>query len=230
MILTIPRSSLKNYKSRDLIPLQCEQCSQPFSLPKNEIQAALTDTKRRRARFCSKKCRSASTNHRTLVECFLCGKSFLAQMSQRGGKHIFCSRSCSCRYRNNNKTAGFLRSKLELWLESQLSELYPNLTIVYNDRKTIKAELDILLPSLNLAFELNGPFHYENIFGRLKETQDNDKRKFAACHEAGISLCVIDTSSQRYFKISSSEKFLEMIKTIIDQEVLRLAEVQRIAL
>lgn len=71
----------------------------------------------------------------------------------------------------------------------------------------------IYFPSLKLAFELNGIFHYEPIYGsdKLSSIQNNDHRKFAACHEAGISLCIIDTSKQTYFKPKSSQRFLDII-------------------
>ncbi len=45
-------------------------------------------------------------------------------------------------------------SKLEKWLALQLVTLYPNLDFHFNDKMTIKSELDIYLPSLKLAFEI----------------------------------------------------------------------------
>lgn len=37
----------------------------------------------------------------------------------------------------------------------------------FNDRETIGLKLDIYIPSLKLAFEINGVFHRKNIFGKL---------------------------------------------------------------
>jgi len=70
---------------------------------------------------------------------------------------------------------------------------------------------------LKLAFELNGIFHYEPIYGpkKLSSIQNNDHRKFQACAEAGISLCIIDTSGQTYFKESTSQKYLDIIISIV---------------
>lgn len=135
---------------------------------------------------------------------------------KRGGTK-FCSHSCSAIVNNKNKTYGIRRSKLEKWLEIELSELFPNLEIHYNRKDTISSELDIYIPSLSLAFELNGIFHYEPIYGeeKLNQIKNNDHRKFAACHEAGISLCVIDTSSQKYVKPSTSQRFLDIIFSMI---------------
>ena len=116
--------------------------------------------------------------------------------------------SCAGTYNNTHKTHGTRRSKLEVWIEEQLTKLYPNLEIHFNQKDTINSELDIYIPSMKIAFELNGIFHYEPIFGedQLNKIQNNDHRKFAACHEAGISLCVIDTSGQKYFKPKSSQR------------------------
>ena len=77
------------------------------------------------------------------------------------------------------------------------------------------------LPKLNLAFELNGIFHYEPIFGesKLDRIQNNDNRKFQACLENGIELCIIDTSSQKYFKEKSSQKYLDIITNLVDSKL-----------
>ena len=88
-----------------------------------------------------------------------------------------------------------------------------------SDRKIIAPkELDVLIPSLNLAFELNGIFHYEPIYGsdKLSSIKNNDERKFQACLEKGIELVIIDTSSQVYFKEKTSQKYFDIIENIID--------------
>ena len=79
--------------------------------------------------------------------------------------------SCAATYNNKNKTHGTRRSKLECFIEKKLSELYPDLTIHYNQKDTINSELDIYIPSFKLAFELNGIFHYEPIYGEEKLNQ-----------------------------------------------------------
>jgi len=96
---------------------------------------------------------------------------------------------------------------------------YSNLDFDFNGKKAIQSELDIYIPSLKLAFEINGIFHYEPIYGqdKLDRTVSNDQRKFAACSENGISLCIIDTSGLSYFKPKKAQKFLDIITRIIDQ-------------
>lgn len=133
----------------------------------------------------------------------------------------FCNSSCAASYHNAHKTTGFRRSKLEIYLEKELPKLFPNLLIIYNDRKEVGYELDIYIPSLKLAFELNGIFHYEPIYGKekLETMQFNDKQKFALCQQKLISLCVIDTTSLKYFKGEKAKKFLDIITNIINEKI-----------
>ena len=78
--------------------------------------------------------------------------------------------------------------------------------------------MDIYIPQLKLAFELNGVFHYEPIFGseKLNQIQNNDGRKFQACLERGIELCIVDTSKLNYFKESNALPYLEIVQKIIN--------------
>ena len=110
---------------------------------------------------------------------------------------------------------------MEKWIETQLSLLYPRLNILYNDRTTINAELDIYIPILKIAFELNGIFHYEPIYGidKLNVIINNDDRKFAACLERGIGLCIINTHNVKYLKEERDKKFLSIITKIIDDKL-----------
>lgn len=108
-------------------------------------------------------------------------------------------------------------SKLEKWIQTRLVILFPNLEFYFNRVDSINAELDIYIPALHLAFELNGIFHYEPVFGSEKLTtiQNNDHRKMLACAEHGISLCIIDVSRESYFKPAKAQKYLDIITNII---------------
>ena len=126
--------------------------------------------------------------------CKECGKPTRRRPSDIAKiKNVFCSYRCSGTFNAKHKTTGANRSKLELWLERQLLTLYPTLEFKFNDTSAIQAELDIYIPDIQIAFELNGIFHYENIFGKLENTQRRDKMKVTLCSQAGIGLCVIDT-------------------------------------
>ena len=91
---------------------------------------------------------------------------------------------------------------------------------MFNDKQTINSELDIYIPSLKLAFELNGIYHYEPIHGQHKfnQIQNNDNRKFQACLENNIELCIIDSSGLKYNKPEKFKKYFDIIKAIINSK------------
>lgn len=211
--------------SRTKLQCECEYCGNSFYALKGNIKLALNGSKHHKCNYCSKECASkAKINPETFisVSCTFCDKPIKKLFSaSKRHKNYFCSHSCSTKYNNKHKTTGYRRSKLEIWLEGQLTNLYPNLEIHYNKTSAIESELDIYIPSLNVAFELNGIFHYEPIYGvnKLNQIQENDKSKSKACHEAKIDLCIIDTSGQKYVKPSTSQKYLDIILNIINSRI-----------
>ena len=224
MIKLYTEDEFNTATSREKLKLECEHCHQPFMATKKDIQWALKCSYRNILRYCSKKCKGKNEDTKVEFKCKMCDKVIkkrIKEVIRHNCKYTFCSHSCNAKYWNVNKTWGSNRSKLELWLEQQLILLYPSLEILYNDRKTINAELDIYIPSLKLAFELNGIFHYEPIYGddKLKTTMGNDNRKIFACAEQNIELCIIDTHNTKYFKEKSSKIFLDIITNIIGEKI-----------
>lgn len=134
--------------------------------------------------------------------------------------NYFCSSSCAATYNNTHKTTGTRKSKLEVYLEEKIKELYPDTDIHFNRKDAINSELDIYIPSLKLAFELNGIFHYEPIYGpeKLSQIKNNDERKFQACLENGIELCIIDSSKLKSFKDINAKPYLDIICNIINKK------------
>jgi hypothetical protein len=157
----------------------CDHCKKEFLKSQRDINTS----KRigRTSMFCSRKCWYTHNSKTITRSCDQCGKSIVRRpcFFDKNKSGNFCSRSCSTKYQNSHKTAGYRRSKLEIYIESQLKIDFPELNILANDISTINAELDIFLPELKLAFELNGIFHYEPIYGhdKLERTQNNDQQK-----------------------------------------------------
>jgi hypothetical protein len=171
--------------------------------------------------YCSRYCYRQAKITKQTVSCKNCGKEFEKTLGEiKKYSNHFCSHSCRAIYQNTHKTKGTRISKLEIWLREQLRTLYPDEEILFNDKTTINSELDIYFPNRKLAFELNGIFHYEPIYGKEKLTQiqNNDQRKFLLCQQKNISLCVIDASKENYFKEERSKKYLNIIINIINNQ------------
>jgi len=205
--------------STALLPCICYNCNNVFYVTKKKIKHEVKSNEGR-VKFCTFKCSREFLIKKEIVVCKNCGCEFKkASFEIKKSINHFCSQSCAGTYNNTHKTKGNRRSKLEQYLEIELTKIYPNLEILFNDKTIINSELDIYIPSLKLAFELNGIFHYEPIYGdnKLSQIQNNDDRKFQACLEHGIELCIIDSSQQKYFKEQSSLKYLNIITNIINK-------------
>lgn len=227
MIKLFTEKEYNTAKSTDKLALCCKQCNKTFYYPKNTITSVLKGNPRVKLDYCSLFCLGKSQKKTVVTNCGNCGTKVErrnSEISKSKSKKLFCSRSCAATYNNTHKTTGTRVSKLEVYLQNTLPKLFPNLEIHFNRKDTINSELDIYIPSLKLAFELNGIFHYEPIFGndKLTQIQNNDHRKFQACLEHNIELCLIDVSSLKYFKEKNAQKYLEIICNIIKQKVIHL--------
>ena len=198
------------------ITYNCINCNTTFQVSESESIRRKNKSKNQ-LNFCSHKCfcNHKTKNGTTIIHCTNCKKEFILSISlqkkSKSGNH-FCSKSCAATYNNTHKTKGNRRSKL--------IKLYPNLEFHFNQKEIINSELDIYIPSLKLAFELNGIFHYEPIYGqdKLNQIQNNDNRKFQACIERGVEMCVIDTSNIKYLKTENANQILNIIVTIISNK------------
>lgn len=209
---------MKEYK------LNCCHCQEEYEVKYQRYNQARSRFKRRNQKYyCNRECRylALGRNKPKNVVCLNCDKEFKKRISElKKCPNSFCSSSCAATYNNKNKTHGTRRSKLEIYLEDELKIKYNNLEIHFNRKDTINSELDIYIPSMKLAFELNGIFHYEPIYGdkKLNQIQNNDTRKFQACLEKGIEMCIIDVSSLSYFKPTNAKKYLDIVCGLIDMK------------
>lgn len=214
--ILISKEEFDNLSLKSHINVKCNHCNQIFVRSKRDI---LNDAIRKNIQiFCSRKCRGLfkSSIGSTQLICDQCHNVF-SKINAQISKHNFCSQTCAGIYNTNHKTHGYRRSKLEIWIESQLNYDFPSLNIQFNTTNSIYSELDIYIPSLRLAFELNGIFHYEPIYSttQFEKIQNRDKQKLIKCYEHGIELCVIDTSNQKHFTEKSSQKYYDIVKQLI---------------
>lgn len=209
------------------IILTCTQCDSTFERKKSLYYI----NKHRSDRvFCSTECMNEFRKTNNWKKSMLTSKSFKCTncgteirkpyCEFKDSENHFCSKSCSATYNNTHKKTGCRRSKLEKQIETQLIIIYPDLSFEFNQKTAINSELDIFIPSLSLAFELNGIYHYEPIHGvnKLHQIQTNDDRKYAACYESGIELCIIDVSHFTYFKPERAKKYIDIIISIIENK------------
>lgn len=220
MIKLFTDQKFKTAKSRDLLPIICDNCGSMFYRTKHRIQATLkaisSGNNSRSLCYCNHQCQMNALYKSKEVVCKNCNRIFDRKVSAIT-KNNFCSQSCAAIYNNTHKTKGNRRSKLEVWIEKKLQIIFPTLDFVFNEKEAVDSELDIYIPSLKLAFELNGPLHYEPIYGpdKLASIQNNDERKFQACLEKGIEFCIIDVSRLSYFKETNAIPYLDMIVSVI---------------
>lgn len=218
-------TNLKNIKSSELVSFRCQTCSSIFQrqarFVKSSIKYGANDFL-----FCNNLCRAISRNLHVNTTCGNCGATICVKASERRKSksgHSFCNRNCSAVYNNTHKTTGCRCSKIELWIQTQLIRLYPELNFQFNDKTIINSELDIYCSSLKLAFEINGIFHYKPVYGLEKfiSIQNNDSKKIQTCLEHGINLITIDVSNIEHFK---PERASAHLQTIVDH--IKLARVR----
>jgi hypothetical protein len=203
--------------------LTCYVCKKEYETP--YFHQAIYRMKTLKSKcFCGNECRNIFLGVHSKIECHCkqCGEIFKKSYYQaKKYPNHFCSSSCAATYNNTHKTSGYRRSKLETYLETELVKLYPSIDFHFNRKDAINSELDIYIPDLKLAFELNGIFHYEPIYSseQLARTQNNDQRKFQACIERDIELCIIDTSKQKQFRETTAKPYLDIITNIINKKV-----------
>lgn len=216
------KETFENAKSTDKLEFECYYCYNIFFKLKKYVTHNIKYNKNE-IKFCNRLCRGKSELLSEERSCKNCNKKIIVQnrsFKKSKSGNSFCSKSCSASFNNKNKRSGNRRSKMEGWIEEELKKRY-NFEIIFNGKEAINSELDIYIPSLKLAFELNGIFHYEPIYGseKLNKIKNNDDRKIQACLEKNIELCIIDTSGSINFKPDRDEKYLIIIESIIIRKI-----------
>ena len=128
-----------NNKNRKPKFIKCERCGTEWKV----------GSKKKKLKWCDN-CKQQQ--HYGLVDwtCPICNK-ILQLKSSVAKKRKFCSGACRNKI-NNLKLIGS-RSKAEQILEDKLKNIFPNLTIICNDRKILNGlELDFYIPEIKNSY------------------------------------------------------------------------------
>ena len=216
MKMLISNEELHLLKSRDSVALECENCTRLFYKGKNIILTSLKGHPNFALRFCSLKCHYANQRKHNwiTISCEQCKTEILKQKSKIiNNVYNFCSKSCSAKFQNKNKTLGrSKKSKAKVYLVSLIRNDFHNLPVEENTRKVLPSnlEIDIYISHLKLAIEINGPLYFLPIFGneKLKTIQTNDARKMSETKLLQCCFLVVDTSKIKYWK--ETKEFIAM--------------------
>ncbi len=178
----------------------------------------LSESKRFPNHFCSKDCKWIHSNKQIEVQCLNCNELFKKKESKiKTQPRHCCSIQCFRMLAKYKKNWGSNRSKLEIYVEKRLTEELA-LNISYNDT-SIGYELDIYLPEMSFAIELNGVFHYKAIYGEeaLLKRQEIDRLKAEECVKRNIKLIVINVSEDKNNKRTFEKRYNEIKNLILSR-------------
>ena len=209
-------------KKTDMLPCECYYCHGVFLKKKQAIlRIGTSPIYENTVQYCSLQCSFDIRKTKVLLNCLQCGKEFYKFRTQiKKSPNHFCTKSCAGTYSSAHKMKGNRRSKLEQYIEAELLNIY-EFEMLFNSKKIINSELDIYIPSLKIAFEINGIFHYKPIYGDVKynKIRLNDDKKVKLCVDNNIQLYIIDASKQVNFTEKNSLEYLSIITNIIEQHV-----------
>lgn len=201
----------------------CVRCNCEFKINREQYKQKIRQ--KTKLHFCSNKCRQGypvkPVTSKTL-SCKTCGSMVTRRLYEyKKAEYCFCSRSCVAKHYSRHKTYGYKRSKFERHLEEYLTLHCPSLEVLYNTKHIIKDELDVYIPVLNLAIEINGIFHYKPIYGdqQLAKVQNVDQRKHQACITQQIDLRIIDVTPLNIFTPLGAKPYIQQIMNIINSKL-----------
>lgn len=191
--------------------------------------------------FCNSTCagnyngKIKSEKNSDTISCSFCNNKFIRKKSlnitrkTKEEKLNFCSQECNGLHAvrlgkgifDSNQNYIKLRSNLELFIESKIRNEFPFLYLEVCNRTLMNGlELDFYIPSIKLAIEINGIFHYSPIHGEdlLFKIQTKDKLKIDFCFTNKIQLIIVKSICNFYDqvgnKIWNNEIKPELLKLI----------------
>jgi hypothetical protein len=161
-------------------------------------------------------------NPKQEVNCLNCDIIFQKEYNQilKSNNKNFCSGSCRTTFNNKHKKHGIKISKLEIFIQENLNN---NFNYDFNNRDICDGlELDIYIPELKIAFEINGITHYKPIYGEEKfiKSVNKDKLKKELCKKKSIQLYIIKDEATKFNHIYSTQ-ILNVINNIINENIIR---------
>ena len=100
-----------------------------------------------------------------------------------------------------------------------LQEIYPGIEILSNRRpdslrssKNRPLEIDILIPSKEVAIEIQGPQHFRTVYGDNSRLLETDKQKKDWCNQQGIKLIWMNLEgiAKELFRKPAAEQSLHL--------------------
>lgn len=177
--------------------------------------------------FCSKECfrqqeTEESLRQRVTSPCTECGTPIDRKPCRvKQSRNLFCSKSCAAIF-NNKRRKRTRRSKIEARFFEELQKTFPSLEMIANDQEMLDGmEVDIAIPSLQLAIEWNGIVHFKPIYGEdvLSKIQSKDKKKMRLASKSDIHLLVISDydSAEKTFQRALRE-VSEIVGALIETD------------
>lgn len=226
----------KNLKQK----VKCKSCNKEFWKKNSEMSKTKSGN-----HFCSKSCSAIFNNTQRTKKifekqsqslkkaflknkiiltknCLCCKKNFEIKKSK---KQIFCSRSCSTTYKNNNnkdilRKAGLKscniqketrRSKNEIFFAELCKKHFIN--VLTNEPIFNGWDADVVLPDFKIAILWNGIWHYKKIKKKhsVEQVQARDKYKIKQIENCGYKHYTIKDTGKKNedFVKKEFEKFLK---------------------
>jgi hypothetical protein len=122
------------------------------------------------------------------------------------------------------------RSSAEYFIAQDLKILFPDQKVRHGERPIRHPngsflELDLQIPDLKLAIEVQGPTHYSDLYGNHEEVQRRDAYKKQWCQEQGIKLLHVEWEGYmktlyRLPEAARRERFGRLVKQFLSQNAL----------
>ncbi len=214
------RECFAKYKTTK-VKIQCKMCNEDFFIKKHKYENFEQNF------FCSRACSGKHHTKKVEVICLVCDKKFLKPFDRiaKRPRHC-CSPECAIELVKFQKGWGGRRSKLEIYVEEKLKKEF-DLKFLFNET-TIGYELDIHIPEIDLAIEINGITHYEPIYGEdiFKKRQYIDGQKIKECLSRNIKLEILKVSRDKNYPQVLEKRYQE-IKNMIQNRINYLETIQQ---